>query len=865
KLIIVVPNTLELMPGALVIADKGKDNFKISGTVTNNAGACDNTTVKGLVGMVDKQLNTVTPDKWVQIDDVTISGNTVYGETLTANITYVVQPDNPIDCEYLWCADDVTISGETSSTLILNDISYIGKKIKVIVWPKIGNVMGTNWRETSTVISEKPDATPDKTKLGDMLKVAAKDAAKVGTIWVQAESEFNAIAHQHYVTKAQVDAYAEAIKAAQAIFDDAKATQKQVDDAQSSIATANATFTAAGQSQVGRMVWFGIDVLDNVTYETTKDGIVYRGVQTQLRFRDVDAKSVLKDTDKVEVSISCGKNENKKVLAYSTSKPGKKTTTEIFNNTIGKVKDCATIFFAPNAAYPSDLWDTTNWTGATIADKPTKIFVSVYRTEYEVLKELNKVETGAKDKYLLISQNFKEFTLNEKFTDATSKNPIAWADVVPKAPTLSFAEAAKSVTYGDAKFTNKATLSEGTDAISYKSSDTSIATVDAATGEVTVLKNGNVTIEATSINTATHIIAAKGYKLTIAHKMLIVRGATPKAKIYDGNTDIVLENCTLDGIVGTDEVTLDTSTATAAAKIGTVAVTKATFTLSGKDEGKYTVAYPPISGMVTISPKALTVKGTTAVEKTYDGKTDVVLIGGTLEGVVGKDVVTLATLTGKAAAANVAAAAVVNTDYTIEGADKANYTIKQPSGVTVNITAKPVTITGVTATKTYDGTTAVTLTGTPALDGVIAADKATATLKASYPTAGTVTSADWTGKPVDVAIGTYALEGAGASNYALTQPTVQVTIAKATLTVPTDTTKPTASEVAKVNDKLSTSIITGTKALCGETVVEGAWAWKDGTIIVDKSGLQTAVFTPTSTNYAPLEAQIQVDVIPAQP
>ncbi|MEG0180207.1 MAG: hypothetical protein RR654_11700, partial [Oscillospiraceae bacterium] len=135
--------------------DKGKDNFKISGTVTNNAGACDNTTVKGLVGMVDKQLNTVTPDKWLQIDDVTISGNTVYGETLTANITYVVQPDNPIDCEYLWCADDVVISGEKSSTLILNDINYIGKKIKVMVWPKNVNVMGMNFGETSTVISKK--------------------------------------------------------------------------------------------------------------------------------------------------------------------------------------------------------------------------------------------------------------------------------------------------------------------------------------------------------------------------------------------------------------------------------------------------------------------------------------------------------------------------------------------------------------------------------------------------------------------------------------------------------------------------------------------------------------------------------------
>ncbi|MEG0617230.1 MAG: hypothetical protein RR508_06650, partial [Oscillospiraceae bacterium] len=95
-----------------------------------------------------------------------------------------------------------------------------------------------------------PDEKADKTKLGDMLKVAAKDAAKVGTIWVQAESKYEAKADQHYVTKAQVDAYAEAVKAAQAIFDDTKVTQKQVDDARASLISAGEVFMAAGQSQV---------------------------------------------------------------------------------------------------------------------------------------------------------------------------------------------------------------------------------------------------------------------------------------------------------------------------------------------------------------------------------------------------------------------------------------------------------------------------------------------------------------------------------------------------------------------------------------------------------------------------------------
>ncbi|MEG2022244.1 MAG: hypothetical protein RR087_10770, partial [Oscillospiraceae bacterium] len=50
---------LVLEPGSLIIAEDGEKNFEIGGTLTNNAGTYDATTVKGLVGIVKPDLTPV--------------------------------------------------------------------------------------------------------------------------------------------------------------------------------------------------------------------------------------------------------------------------------------------------------------------------------------------------------------------------------------------------------------------------------------------------------------------------------------------------------------------------------------------------------------------------------------------------------------------------------------------------------------------------------------------------------------------------------------------------------------------------------------------------------------------------------------
>ena len=72
---------------------------------------------------------------------------------------------------------------------------------------------------------------------------------------------------------------------------------------------------------------------------------------------------------------------------------------------------------------------------------------------------------------------------------------------------------------------------------------------------------------------------------------------TPKA--YDGNTDAAITGATLNGVVGTEDVTLaNASTGTFADKnIGTgKAVTTAPMTITGTDSGNYTLTQPTLAG-----------------------------------------------------------------------------------------------------------------------------------------------------------------------------------------------------------------------------------------------------------------------------
>jgi len=124
---------------------------------------------------------------------------------------------------------------------------------------------------------------------------------------------------------------------------------------------------------------------------------------------------------------------------------------------------------------------------------------------------------------------------------------------------------------------------------------------------------------------------------------------------------------------------------------------------------------------VTVNPLTLTVSGAglTPDNKIYDGTTNAMLAIGTptLVGVIGADSVSLVTGSATAIFAdkNIGTAKTVTiAGLTLTGAGAGNYTLAQPTR-TADITKRPITVTAVTDTKTYDGTNSSI--GVPALSG----------------------------------------------------------------------------------------------------------------------------------------------------
>ncbi len=179
------------------------------------------------------------------------------------------------------------------------------------------------------------------------------------------------------------------------------------------------------------------------------------------------------------------------------------------------------------------------------------------------------------------------------------------------------------------------------------------------------------------------------------------------------------------------------------------------------DTTNYTSAAASVQINVTRAP--LTVTGTNAQNKPYDGTATATLSGGTLVGVIPVDASNVSlTQAGSFAQANVGTAIAVTANDSIGGSAAVNYTLTQPTGLSANITALTLTYKATAATIAY-GTTPSGLSGT--LSGFISGEsQATATTGTlSFTTTATASSAP----------GSYAIDGGGLSanhgNYSFAQ------------------------------------------------------------------------------------------------
>jgi len=198
-----------------------------------------------------------------------------------------------------------------------------------------------------------------------------------------------------------------------------------------------------------------------------------------------------------------------------------------------------------------------------------------------------------------------------------------------------------------------------------------------------------------------------------------------------------------------------------------------------------------------VVPKALTITSSAATSRSYNGLAAVTVSGGSLSGVVNSDVVTLGgTPAGTVASAAIGTAKPVTvTGYSISGAGASNYSLTQPTGVTVNITTAALTITANSTSKVYNNaltnpTTGATAFTSSGLQNSETIGSVTLTYSGGYNATDSAGTFDIT--PSVATAGTFT-----ASNYAITYTVGTLTVTAITPTVTTGSAgTPTTNSVA---------------------------------------------------------------------
>lgn len=167
-----------------------------------------------------------------------------------------------------------------------------------------------------------------------------------------------------------------------------------------------------------------------------------------------------------------------------------------------------------------------------------------------------------------------------------------------------------------------------------------------------------------------------GGTVTIAPKALTITGVGAADKIYDGTVKAdATGDAVLNDVVGEDIVTVKAGTAAFTDKdAGMQTVTFTDYGIEGKDAGNYTVSQPA-NVTATISRKPVTITGTTAQNKVYDGTTaaKVDQTGDVTTKIDGDDVSVQAGAAQFTSADAGEDIRVTFTGFTLTGADAGNY------------------------------------------------------------------------------------------------------------------------------------------------------------------------------------------------
>lgn len=344
------------------------------------------------------------------------------------------------------------------------------------------------------------------------------------------------------------------------------------------------------------------------------------------------------------------------------------------------------------------------------------------------------------------------YTLTEPTVSLTANITSPGAAIITSATSAS-------ATYGDLATSYTITTNVAVDSYDATGLPTGL-TINTATGEITGSPTAagvfNVTLSAT--NNGGTGFASLTYTINTIN--LTIVGASANNKQYDGNTDATITG-TLTGAISGDDVSFDGAGTFNTALVGTNIFVTSNIVLTGTKAANYTLTQP--SGLsADITAKSLTVIATVN-DREYAGSTNTVatVTVDTVNGVVGSDAVTV-NASGTFDTGFAGNGKDVTVNYTLSGADAANYSVASPVTLTANVTKKPLTYTATADNKLYDGNTDATIT-VSGITGVVTPDVVTISGTGTFATSAI-------GNNITVGNVVLTIEGAQAANYSITQP-----------------------------------------------------------------------------------------------
>ncbi|WP_077033106.1 YDG domain-containing protein, partial [Pelomonas sp. KK5] len=195
---------------------------------------------------------------------------------------------------------------------------------------------------------------------------------------------------------------------------------------------------------------------------------------------------------------------------------------------------------------------------------------------------------------------------------------------------------------------------------------------------------------------------------SITPKALTISGITASSKVYDQTVAATVDvsGAVFTGLVSGDAVTVSATGVFGNKNVGTGKTVTLTSLNGGADLGNYTVSNQAATS-ADITPKALTISGITAADRDYNGTTNATVSTGGIQyaGLIGGDVLAIASSTGTFADKHVGSGKTVSLANSYAGADLGNYTITDQAGTTASITPAAITVSAADLTKTYDGGT----------------------------------------------------------------------------------------------------------------------------------------------------------------